>query len=202
MFNCSLYKILINSSTMRWLNINFVPWQRNRALLLFREYLCKKTSYVGSLHKANKNVKYIRRSVVRLEIWYFEHETLWEKNWPIPCQCYCSSTHLTFYFDKYIHSFLLKTSVRPKPKFRPKFRSKSAEIVRPKFRSIRRNAEIAKKRHFDEFLPFFTNFFQSFFLKLIRSINLICNLSKVSNQMLHCNFNFQISPNCEENFWS
>ena len=53
-------------------------------------------------------------------------------------------------------------SVRPKPKFRPKFRSKSAEIVRPKFRSIRRNAEIAKKRHFYEFLPFFANFSQFF----------------------------------------
>ena len=56
-------------------------------------------------------------------------------------------------------------SVRPKPKFRPKFRSKSAEIVRPKFRSTHRNAEMAKKRHFDEFFGEFSDNFCQIFLK-------------------------------------
>ena len=55
--------------------------------------------------------------------------------------------------------FTVTSSVRPKPKFRPKFRWKSAEMFRPKFRSAGRNAEMGKNAIFGHFLTIFCTFF-------------------------------------------
>ena len=72
--------------------------------------------------------------------------------------------HLTY-------KIMLIYSVRPKPKFRPKFRSKSAETFRPKFRSAGRNTEIAKNGVFSRIFAIFPQFFAMFFpLPIMNSI--------------------------------
>ena len=64
--------------------------------------------------------------------------------------------------NKYSSKEGLLNSVRPKPKFRPKFRSFSAETFRPNLSVELPKTETAKKRHFDEFLALFGNFFENF----------------------------------------
>ena len=80
------------------------PCKEIRARLLFQEYLYKQTSYVGSLHKANNTSSTYKEvcSTFRNKI-FWTWNLVGEKNWPIPCQCYCSSTHLTFYFDSFCY---------------------------------------------------------------------------------------------------
>ena len=66
-------------------------------------------------------------------------------------------------------------SVRPKPKFRPKFRSKSAETFRPNLSVNLPKTETAKKRHFGEFLALFWLMF----------LNSLAIFSKSNKKFLH-----------------
>ena len=79
----------------------------------------------------------------------------------------------------FTNSSITASSVRPKPKFRPKFRSKSAETFRPNLSVNLPKTETAKKRHFGEFLALFWLMFkilQHFFQNLIRNFFLITYL--------------------------